>query len=263
MPARRSGRQRAHRIAIRVVIVESRPIVAVGIRRILERRPDIDIAAELHSTEAALKALRRLSPDVTLADLPVPGSIREWVPRLRAAHPDGGLVVIAREVAPAPDIIAVETDNTIYVDDSRTPEQLVAAIRRAARREWPVPSADLDPGAAQAMAELRAGMLVDAASTFHLTPRELDILDLVARGMRNREIGEVLGVTEQTVKNHLTAVMHKTGVRNRRGAVDYARRQGWLTERGSGVEEAGSESEGAPAGAAVQGPDAARGRTRS
>ena len=67
-------------------------------------------------------------------------------------------------------------------------------------------------------------MLVDAASTFHLTPRELDILDLVARGMRNREIGEVLGVTEQTVKNHLTAVMHKTGVRNRRGAVDYARR---------------------------------------
>ena len=80
---------------------------------------------------------------------------------------------------------------------------------------------------------VRDTIMADRESTNPLTTRELEILALVAGGLRNREIAQTLAVSEQTVKNHLSTVLHKFGVPNRTLAVGYAVRHGWLVLRES------------------------------
>ena len=88
---------------------------------------------------------------------------------------------------------------------------------------------------------IRVSMQADLPPTNPLSARELDILRLVAAGRRNREIADELGISSQTVKNNLTAVLHKLGVPNRTRAVTYAARQGWLHLEEPAVEDPWTE----------------------
>jgi DNA-binding NarL/FixJ family response regulator len=127
---------------------------------------------------------------------------------------------------------AMEVGATGHIPAIARPAELVAVIRRVADGEDPLREEVVArPHLVDKVVEaFREGFRhQDSAADIPLTPRELEVLRQVATGMKNRQIADQLVLTEQTVKNHLSRIMHKLGVPNRTHAVTFAVRQGWLT----------------------------------
>ena len=226
------GGRVGHRL-IRVAVVGARQIVAAGLSEILGAESDIEIVARLPSLAAARTVLSRLESDVIVVDVPVSGpSTSVAILRLRTAAPGRAIVLVGRR-NDANIVKAVEVGAAAYVDDEATRSQLLTAVRGTARGQRPIRDEMVgrEDLIERLLEDVQDRILGDRLATHPLTPRELHILELVGRGMRNRDIARELGLSEQTVKNHLTAVMHKIGVRNRRHAVAYASRQGWFDDQ--------------------------------
>ena len=156
--------------------------------------------------------------------------------------PGSPLVVLGGEDDDASILEAMEVGATAHVAGVAEPAELVDTIRRVAEGEDPLKDQLVSrPDLVERILDtVRDTILADREPTNPLTNRELEILALVAGGLRNKAIAETLGVSEQTVKNHLSSVLHKFGVRRRAQAVSYAVRHGWLilrdSEDGRGVE---------------------------
>ena len=215
---------------IRLVVVEPRAILSVGVREILDQAQGIEVVGYADTPAEAMTILDTEDPDVVLVDVGLPESAgNEETRRLHQGAPNAALVVMGPD-DDASIIGAAEVGAVARVGDMADAAELVATIRRAAGGEDPLKDElvgrhDLVERIVDAM---RDAVLVDAIPTPILTPRELDILRLVAAGGSNREISVSLGLSEQTVKNHLSTIFHKLGVPNRTHAVMYASRQGWL-----------------------------------
>jgi DNA-binding NarL/FixJ family response regulator len=221
----------ASRDPIRLVVIEPRAIFGVGVRRILEDAPGIEVVAFVNSPVEAISIVDESAPDVLLVDMPPHGSNSdEATRRLRQGAPQSALVVIGREDDDASIVGAVEAGAVAHVAEMAEPAELVATIRRAADGEDPLRDELIGrPDLMERIVdEMRGSILADAQPASILTERELDVLVHVARGMRNRQIADALGLSVSTVKNHLSAILHKLGVPNRTHAVTYASRQGWL-----------------------------------
>jgi DNA-binding NarL/FixJ family response regulator len=220
---------------IRLVIVESRELLGIGIREVLDRAPGIEIVAQVQSPDEAMSVIDSAAPDVVLVDVPQEADAADAVRRMHQGAPDSPLVVLGGEDDDASIIEAMEVGATAHVAEVAEPAELVATIRRVADGEDPlkdelVARPDL---VERILDNVRDTIMADREATNPLTTRELEILALVAGGLRNREIAQTLGVSEQTVKNHLSTVLHKFGVPNRTQAVAYAVRHGWLVLRES------------------------------
>ena len=220
---------------IRLVIVESRELLGIGIREVLDRAPGIEIVAQVQSPDEAMSVIDAAAPDVVLVDVPADADAMDAVRRMHQGAPDSPLVVLGGEDDDASIIEAMEVGATAHVAEVAEPAELVATIRRVADGEDPlkdelIARPDL---VERILANVRDTIMADRESTNPLTTRELEILALVAGGLRNREIAQTLAVSEQTVKNHLSTVLHKFGVPNRTQAVSYAVRHGWLVLRES------------------------------
>jgi DNA-binding NarL/FixJ family response regulator len=216
---------------IRLLVVEPRAILGMGVREILDRETDFDVLAYVATPAEAMVVVDQATPDVVLVDVALPEpKATEATRRLHQGTPESALVVIGRDGGDASIVGAVEVGAVAHVAERAAPAELVATIRRAAEGEDPLKDElTRRPDLLERIVEgMRESILSDSPPTNPLTPRELEILALVAAGSRNREIGEALGVTEQTVKNHLSSIFHKLGVPNRTRAVTYATRQGWF-----------------------------------
>jgi DNA-binding NarL/FixJ family response regulator len=218
---------------IRLVIVESRALLGVGIREVLDREPDIDVVAQVHSPDEAMPVIDAAAPDVVLVDVPPEAAGADAVRRMHQGAPGSALVVVGGEDDDASILDAMEVGATAHVAELAEPEELIATIRRVADGEDPLKDElAARPDLVERIVDgVRDTILADRQPTNPLTARELEILSLVGEGLRNRAIAERLGVSEQTVKNHLSSVMHKFGVPNRTQAVAYALRHGWLVLR--------------------------------
>lgn len=229
MPLRQMTRQ-PH---IRLVIVEARVLLGVGIREILDREPDIEIVAQVQSPDEAMQVIDAAAPDVVLVEVPPKAAGTYAIRRMHRGAPGSPLVVFGGEDVDASILEAMEVGATAYVAGLAEPSELVATIRRVADGEDPlkdelIARPDLIE---RVLDSVRDTILADREPIDPLTTRELEILALVAGGLRNREIAQTLAVSEQTVKNHLCSVSHKFGVPNRIQAVAYAVRHGWLSVR--------------------------------
>jgi DNA-binding NarL/FixJ family response regulator len=225
--------ERANDEPIRLVIVESRELLGIGVREVLDRAPGIEIVAQVQSPDEAMSVIDAAAPDVVLVDVPQEADAAEAVRRMHQGAPDSPLVVLGGEDDDASIIEAMEVGATAHVAEVAEPAELVATIRRVAEGQDPlkdelVARPDL---VERILDNVRDTIMADRESTNPLTTRELEVLALVAGGLRNREIAQTLAVSEQTVKNHLSTVLHKFGVPNRRQAVVYAVRHGWLVLR--------------------------------
>jgi DNA-binding NarL/FixJ family response regulator len=222
-------------------MVEPLPVLGSGLREVLERESDIEVVAQVPSPEEAIPIVQGSAPDVVLVDAPIEpessGAIATR--RLRRRTPGAAVVVLGGADDDASIVAAVEIGAVGHVAGTARPQELVATVRRVAEGQDPIKEElrarpDL---VARIVDDVRSRVLDEGDVANPLTKREMDVLRLVGAGLRNQEIAERLEVSLQTVKNHVSTVLHKLGARNRDRAVMYARRQGWLETGQEGTDE--------------------------
>ncbi|NMO91336.1 response regulator transcription factor [Actinomycetospora sp. TBRC 11914] len=195
---------------IRVLVVDDHPVVRDGVVGQLGRHSDIEVAGHAADGAGAVAACARERPDVVLLDLRLPdGLAADVVPRLRAVSPSSRVLLFTafpEHSAVAPSLAAGAVG--LLVKDA-SGVALGDAIREVARR-----------------GSYRGG--VPSAADAPLTPREYDVLRLVATGHTNGEIGEALRLSPNTVKTYLHQVMRKLEARNRAQVITNARAHGLL-----------------------------------
>ena len=215
---------------IRVVIADDHPVVRQGLRTFLESRDGIEVVGEAGDGEGAADAVERLRPDVVLMDLVMPGlggvaAIR----RIRDRVPDTRVVVLTSFASDDQVLPAVQAGAAGYLLKDVEPTGLEAAIRLVYEGE-----ALLDPQiAGRVMQEVaRPSPSADVSS---LTPREREVLQLLARGLSNRELADRLVLSEKTVKTHVSSILMKLGVHDRTQAALLAVREGLVDASEAGA----------------------------
>lgn len=205
---------------IRVVLVDDHPVVRAGMRQVVTADGDVDVVAEAADGAEGVAIARRDRPDVVLMDLRMPvldgvGAITEL------ARTDPDIKVLVLTTYDTDDLIvgAVEAGAVGYLLKDTEPAVLRDAVRKAAAGETVLSP----PVAARLVGQMRA------PAPTQLTPRELEILTLVADGLTNAQIAERLHVGRATVKTHLLHVFDKLGVNDRTAAVVTAFKQGIIT----------------------------------
>ena len=204
---------------IRLCIVENEALVREGLRRVLELDPELEVTGEACDAEQALVALRAAPPDVVLLDMRMPrgGGLRvlEELERDPSAPPC--LVLTTFDDA---DVLlaAARAGAKGYLLKDVTAEELGQAVRcLAGGGTWFKPS--LTEGVLRGLGSLRDGRAPREHPDEPLTQREREVVRMMAGGYSNREIGSALGVVERTVKNHVSSILAKLGVRDRTRAV--------------------------------------------
>jgi NarL family two-component system response regulator LiaR len=205
---------------IRVLIVDDHAVVREGLRTFLDLQDGIEVVGEAGDGEEALREAERLRPDVVLVDLVMPRldgvetmrRLRERVPRARA-------IVLTSFLEDERLLPAIRAGAAGYLLKNVQPQELARAVRTAAAGE-----ALIDPAVAARLVEALGDGREDRAD--QLTPREREVLALIARGFANKRIAAELGVAEKTVKTHVSNVLAKLGVSDRTQAALYATRIG-------------------------------------
>ena len=202
---------------IRLLVADDHPVVRDGLRAMLATQPDMELVGEAATGTQAVERARALRPDVVLMDLQMPELDRPAaIATLRDQAPEVRVLVLTTFGTDADITRAVDAGATGYLLKDAPREQLFGAIRAAARGE-----AVLSPSVAtRVLGRMRA------PAEEALSPRELEILGAVARGLSNKEIGRQLYVSEATVKTHLLRVFGKLGVDDRTAAVTVALKRG-------------------------------------
>ena len=197
----RAAATRPH--VIRMVLVEEHPLVRVVLREIVGGQRDIDIVAEAADVDHAIAIIRDEMPDVVLVDTELPISlVVPAVQRLKRECPGSPVILLGH-----------------HGDD----DELFAAIQAGAAAH--VLEAFRD---ASLLGEVASEYVTESAFA-PLSARETQILEAIAQGLTNNEVGAALGITEQTVKNHVSSILRKLAVNDRTQAVLYALRKSWIT----------------------------------
>lgn len=208
---------------VRVAIVDDSEIFVRALRRMLERRPSVQVVGCTTDPEEALPMVTRARPEVLLIDLKMPRTTGAELTRLvRAQHPEIGIVALTVSDDQSDLLDMLRAGARGYVLKSSTVEEIVQAVGAAARGEGWLSSRM----AGQLISEftrLPAAML-DGIADLGLTSREQAVLRHLTTGQTNREIAEQLGVAETTVKSHLRNILEKLHLRNRVEAVLVAMR---------------------------------------
>lgn len=217
---------------IRLVFVEPRSLVGEGVSAILDREADIEVVALVSSSDEARQVVGDAAPDIVLLDASLAEPEESVATRqLRHEAPDAAFVVLGGQDEETSMVEAIELGAKGHIPEVAQPAELVATIRRVANGEDPLrEEVERRPDILDRMvADLHGATERAHAGANPLTPREIDVLTLVARGLRNRAIADELGVTESTVKKHVTTAMHRLGAPNRTRAVLAALRNEWIT----------------------------------
>jgi NarL family two-component system response regulator LiaR len=207
---------------VRILVVDDHAVVREGLRAFLELQDGFAVVGEAADGEAAVAEAQRLAPDVVLMDLVMPrldgiAAMRELRERVPAAR----VVVLTSFLDEDRLLPALRAGAAGYLLKNVAPDELARAVRLADAGE-----ALIDPAVA---ARLVDALAADRADEPDLTPRERDVLALLARGYANKRIARELGIAEKTVKTHVSHVLGKLGVADRTGAALYAARLGLPT----------------------------------
>ncbi len=205
---------------ITVLLVDDHPLVRAGVAGMLAGADDIDIVGEAGDAAEAVAAVRARRPDVVLMDLRLPGGDGVTATaRILAQSPDTRVVVLTTYETDADILRAVEAGAAGYLLKDVSRADLVNAVRTAARG-----GTVLAPSVATRLLH----QVRRPAGRDTLSPREVEVLRLVGRGLSNAEIGRELHISEATVKTHLLRSFNKLGVSDRTAAVTTAMAAGLL-----------------------------------
>ena len=207
-----------------IVIVDDHPIVRAGMRAILDSAADIDIVGEGENGADALRLVDELRPDVLALDVQLPDlNGLEVTRQLRAKGASTAVLILTVHNDPQTIFGLLESGAVGYVLKDEALETLVSAVRSAARGEtWLSPAV-----ASQVVRRAVAGSASDATEALSaLTPREVEVLRLIARGLDNTAIAQELVLTKRTVQNHISNIYGKLNVASRTEAALLAIRRG-------------------------------------
>jgi DNA-binding NarL/FixJ family response regulator len=205
---------------IRVLIADDHPVVRAGLSLMLQTEPDLEVVGEAADGPAALQLAAALRPAVVLLDLEMPGMDGvEVIRRLSAEHPEIAVVVFTVFDTDERILTALQAGARGYLLKGAPREELFAAVRTVSAG-----GSLLAPVVASRLLRRVQGE-DEEPSAEPLTPRQLEVLQLVARGLPNKEIAASLGISARTAKYHVEAVLHRLGATNRTEAVAIATRR--------------------------------------
>ncbi|KAA3663294.1 MAG: DNA-binding response regulator [Chloroflexi bacterium] len=205
---------------INILLVDDHPVVREGLAGMLSGQADFEVVGEASDGAQAMVLHESLLPDVTLMDLRMPGTDGVTAIRgIRKKRPSANILVLTTYDSDADIVRAIEAGATGYLLKDTPREELFRAVRVAARGESVLAPAV----AARLMTRMRA------PAEENLSGREIEVLQLVAKGNSNREVGRVLHISTATVKTHLIHIFDKLGVDDRTAAVTVALEWGILT----------------------------------
>lgn len=212
---------------IRVVLVDDQTLVRQGLRSLLAMLPDIEVAGEADGGEAAVALIPEVAPDVVLLDLRMPGMDGlEVLRRLREADAQPPTLILTTFDEDALLLEAVRRGARGFLLKDVSLERLAEAIRTVAAGGTLIQPTLTERILKAALASPTDFPALDPPDP--LTEREVEVLRFMAGGYSNREIAEALGVAEGTVKNHISNILSKMGVRDRTRAVLKGLEVGWV-----------------------------------
>lgn len=220
--------------SIRVLLVDDHPLFRQGLRRILELHEDINVVGEVADGREAIDVADRELPNVTLMDINLPSMNGLQVTReIKARHPDIGIIVLTAYHDEEQLFHAIRSGASAYFPKDVRPELLLSGIREVSRGNYVINEQVLgEPQMAAWLLKQFEDMTVYGEPNedmfVPLSPREMEILVYITKGYSNKEIAYTLGISRQTVKNHMTSILRKLAVNDRTQAAVYALRHGWI-----------------------------------
>ncbi len=226
---------------IAVIIADDHPLFRQGLRNVLESHPDLAVVGEASDGDEAVVLAQELGAQVVLMDVSMPTlNGLQATRRLKALRPEIAVVVLTAYDDAEQVYHAIRAGASAYHAKDVSPQRLVEVIRAVSQGHYVVGDRTLDERGINEwlLAEARrfGGVTREDEPQFlsPLSSREMEILGLIIRGMSNKEIAYHLGISHQTVKNHITTILGKLGVADRTQAAVYALRRGWAPLWGPG-----------------------------
>lgn len=207
---------------IRVFIADDHPVVRKGLSALLATEPDIEVVGEAAGGIDAVVAVERLHPDIVLMDLVMQdGDGIDAIRQITARRPDASILVLTSFASDNMVFAAIRAGARGYLLKDSSPVELVRAIRQVHAGE-----ASLSPTVARKVLAELTSTPEQPMPADPLTPREVDVLRLVARGFGNQAIADALFLSEPTVRTHVSAILGKLHLASRTQAALYALREG-------------------------------------
>lgn len=206
-------------MAMKVLLVDDHELIRQGLRRAFERQPDFSVVAEAASVAEALAQASHCDPDVLVVDVRLPdGSGLDVVKQVRSSRPDTGIVVLTMYAGDEQLFGALEAGASAFVSKDAPSDEVVLAARHAAAAPKSFSAKDL------------AGAMQRRLSPGgpQLSPREREVLKLLADGLGVAAISKQLFISESTTKTHISKLYEKLGAGNRAQAIMTAMRMGLL-----------------------------------
>lgn len=207
---------------IRILIVDDHEVVRDGLRALLRRRAELVAVGEADSVASAIKEARRTKPDVVIMDVRLPdGSGVEACREIRAERPETKVLMLTSYAHEEAVLASIMAGASGYLLKETRSQALIDAIQRVARGE-----SLLDPGVTNTVLErLRAGKADKDDELSLLSEQERKILDLIAEGKTNKEIAQEVFLSDKTVKNYVSSILSKLGLRRRSEAAAFIARR--------------------------------------
>ncbi len=219
---------------IQVFILSQPSLFRQGIEHSLSHAEDMEVSGTAEVSDEVLAIMDNLPPDVAILDIDVPadGGLN-MARRIKQRLPNVGMIAVTSNYSDIQVFQALKAQASACLSKEITAEQLIDTVRRVARGEHPInESLVTRPNLAdQVLRQFQELSRQTEAQAFisPLTPRETEILDYIAQGFLNKQIAVKLGISEQTIKNHVTSILRKLNANARTEAVVVAIRQGLIT----------------------------------
>jgi DNA-binding NarL/FixJ family response regulator len=205
--------------SIRIVLADDHGLMRQGTRQILEQCPDLNVVGEAEDGRQALQVIEQLRPDVAIVDVRMPGlNGIELVQRMKELSPETAALILTAYDDDEYILALMEAGALGYLLKTARGAELMDTVRRVHRGETV-----LHPAIARKVAQLwmRQGTTSTGSRPERLRPRELSVLKLAAKGLRNKAIAEQLNISVRTVEGHFRSILAKLGVSSRVGAILY------------------------------------------
>jgi two-component system nitrate/nitrite response regulator NarL len=213
---------------VRVLIVQDHPLLASALAKVFEARNEFAVTGVARSGAEAIKAATAAQPDVVLMDYRLPDMHGPAVAAtIQSSHPRAAIVFHSADDSEAALLDAVDAGATAYLTKEATAEQILASVRRAAQGEVLIPVGLFAKAIARQRLEVTQKRDKERLLA-QFTPRELDVLNLLAEGMDTQDMSERLAIAPHTVEWHVRHVIEKLEVHSKLQAVIAAARKGLI-----------------------------------